>query len=148
LGKGKEPVVHRSEPPFELGKAILLRDGSDATLISTGGILETVVKAGDQLARSRGSIRILSMPTVCPLDEGAVLAAASQTRLIVTVEEHGHGGLASAVAEVLAASRARPAFVPLRLRREAMHVAGSQEFLRARQGLSVEGIVAAVREAA
>lgn len=148
LGKAREPVVHGFEPAFELGKAIVLREGTDVTLISTGGMLETIVKAADELARDRISACVVSMPTVSPLDEDAVRSAARRTRLVVTVEEHGHGGLASAVAEVVAASPARAAFLPLRLRREAMHVAGSQEWLRASQGLSVEGIVAAVREAA
>lgn len=148
LGKAQEPVVHRSEPAFELGKAILLREGRDVTLISTGGMLDTVVRAAQELARAGIAARIVSMPTVCPLDDHAVLDAAHRTRLIVTVEEHGQGGLASAVAEVLAGCRSRAAFLPLRLSRDAIHAAGSQEFLRSRQGLSVEGVVAAVRKAA
>ncbi|NQU75561.1 MAG: transketolase [Planctomycetes bacterium] len=103
LGKAGEPVVHLRPVPFELGKAILVRDGSDVTLISTGGMLAEAVAAADQLAAGGLSARLLSMHTVKPLDKLAVLHAAEQTRAIVTVEEHSViGGLGSAVAGLLA----------------------------------------------
>lgn len=148
LGKAKEPVVHQSEPSFELGRAIRLQEGRDVTLISTGCMLDTVVKAADELSGTGIAARVLSMPTVCPLDQDAVVESARRTRLVVTVEEHGQGGLASSVAEVLAKCRSGAGFLPLRLGREAIHVAGNQDFLRSRQGLSVDGVVAAVQEAA
>jgi len=146
LGKANEAVVHQTAPDFQLGRAILLRAGDDVTLISTGGVLELAMAAAHRLAAAGVSARVLSMPTVSPLDEAAVVDAAWQTRRVVTVEEHGHGGLASAVAEVLCQSRARPAFVPLRLPREPLSMAGDQEFLRSRYGLTVEAIVSAASE--
>jgi len=146
LGKAQEPVVHSSTPRFELGKAILVREGTDVTLISTGGVLVLVMQAAERLAQNGISARILSMPTIAPLDEGAVRDAAEETGQLITVEEHGHGGLASAVAEVVACSGSRAAFCPLRLPREPLSVAGSQEFLRSHYGLTVEGIVAATRQ--
>jgi transketolase len=131
---------------FEWGKSILLRDGNDLTLISTGGVLEMVVGAADRLMQQGVSVRVLSMPTVAPLDEAAIIAAGQETSRVITIEEHGQGGLASAVAEVLASRRTGCQFVPLRLRRDATHIAGSQEYLRSRQGLSVEGIMAAAQD--
>lgn len=144
LGKAGETVVHAAEPPFAIGRAIAMRDGPDATVISTGGVLALVTGAADALAARGIRVRVLSMPCVAPLDEDAVARAATETRLVVTVEEHGAGGLASAVAEVLAGRAAGARLLPLRLERAAIHVADDQARLRGAQGLSVEGITAAV----
>ena len=141
LGKAGEPVVHQIEPEFQVGKAISLQLGSDLTLISTGGMLQSVVLAAEKLASQGYSVQVLSMPTVCPLDEPAIVQAAKQTGKIITVEEHGLGGLGSAVAEVLALGGIPVKFRLLRLQREAMKVAGSQTVLRSSQGLSIERIV-------
>lgn len=141
LGKAGEPVVHQIEPEFQVGKAISLQLGSDLTLISTGGMLQSVVLAAEKLASQGYSVQVLSMPTVYPLDEPAIVQAAKQTGKIITVEEHGLGGLGSAVAEVLALGGIPVKFRLLRLQREAMKVAGSQTVLRSSQGLSIERIV-------
>src|SRR5213075_1324051 len=69
LGKAGEPVVHRGEPAFALGKPVPVVDGRDATLIATGGMLHTAVKVAGILAERRVSVRVLSMPTLRPLDE-------------------------------------------------------------------------------
>src|SRR6266567_8973771 len=103
LGKAGEPVVHQSPIDFELGKAIHMREGRDATLISTGGILQNVGRAAARLEKEGIEARVLSMHTLKPLDAEAVLAAARDTGAIFTIEEHSIlGGLGSAVAEVLA----------------------------------------------
>jgi transketolase len=141
LGKAGEPVVHQIEPEFQVGKAISLQLGSDLTLISTGGMLQSVVLAAEKLASQGYSVQVLSMPTVYPLDEPAIVQATKQTGKIITVEEHGLGGLGSAVAEVLALGGIPVKFRLLRLQREAMKVAGSQTVLRSSQGLSIERIV-------
>lgn len=147
LGKAGEKVVHRSEPAFAIGRAIPMSEGTDLTLVSTGGVLPMSVEAVRVLAEQGVRARLLSMPCIEPLDEPAVLAAAEETGLIVTVEEHGPGGLTSAVAEVLAFRASAAPLVPIRLPRRAMHHAGDQEQLRAAHGLSVEGIVSSVRAA-
>ena len=130
LGKANEPIVHETAPDFQIGKAIEVIPGKDLTVISTGGILKAVVDAVRLLAADGLSIRVLSMPTVKPLDKGAVLSAA-QTGPIMTAEEHNiTGGLGSAVAEVLAESGVAVSFrrygVPDRL----YHDVGSQNYLR------------------
>ncbi len=104
LGKANEPNVHAGPPPFQIGQAIPVRDGQDVTLIVTGGMLQTTVAAAERLQKEHHiSCRVLSMPTVKPLDVASVQHAARTTRLIVTAEEHNvTGGLGSAVAEVLA----------------------------------------------
>ncbi len=143
LGKAGEPIVHQTPPPFRLGSAIEVRPGADVTLVSTGGVLELTLQASKQLAEQGCSAQVLSMHTVQPLDEVAILTAARRTRHIITVEEHGLGGLGSAVAEVLAQAGNPVRFTPIRLRREAASLAHSQPVLRAMLGVSTRHIVAA-----
>lgn len=143
LGKAGEPVLQAEDAKVEFGKAIQVTDGSDLTVISIGGMLGTVLKAGEELRRHGIYPRILSMPFLIPLDTAAILDAAEHTGAILTVEEHGPGGLGTAVAETLAVRGRAVAFRPLRLAKSPIKVSGSQEELRAAQGLNVEGIVGA-----
>jgi len=147
LGRAGEQAVHASGVAFEIGKAITIRDGCDLTLISTGAILPLAVAVADRLSDDGIRARVLSMHTLKPLDTGAVLAAARETRAVVTIEEHSViGGLGGAVAEVLAeCSEVRPLFKRLGLPPEFSPYVGSQEYLRARYGLSEDGILALLR---
>lgn len=87
---------------FELGRANLLRQGSDVTLIANGTLTHRMVKAAEILAKRGIEARVLNMATVRPIDEEAIVAAARETGAIVTAEEHSiFGGLGSAVAEVV-----------------------------------------------
>lgn len=143
LGRAGEPIVHRADVEFRLGKAITVRNGGDITLISTGGLLEIVLHVAERLATEGVRARVLSMHTVKPLDAEAVLAAARETRGIVTLEEHSLiGGLGSAVAEVLAESgELRVPFKRLGLPSAFSSKVGDQEYLRATHGLSEDGIL-------
>ncbi len=88
---------------FELGRAAMLRDGGDVTLIATGLMVQRALAAADILAAGGISARVLDVHTIKPLDTEAVLAAARETGCIVTSEEHNVvGGLGSAVASFLA----------------------------------------------
>jgi len=147
LGKAQEPAVHKTSPNFQIGKAIVVREGSDATLIATGGMLYNATQAAEQLAQQGIQAHVLSMHTLKPLDTEAVLAAAQETKAIVTVEEHSViGGLGSAVAEVLAESgNSQITFKRMGIKDTFCLEVGSQEYLRAIYGLSVEGIVKVVQ---
>ena len=147
LGKGGEPVVHKTVPTFQIGKALVVREGSDVTLISTGGILSEVMMAAKQLA-PQIQARVLSMPTLKPLDEESVLKAASEAKLLVTVEEHSAiGGLGSAVAQVIAETvNTQVHLRTLNLGDKSPHAVGSQTYLRQELGIDSSGIVHAVRK--
>jgi len=146
LGKAGEPILHAENTKVELGKSIRVTDGSDLTIISIGGMLGTVLQAGEAL-RKRGIYpRILSMPFLIPLDTAAILDAAEHTGAILTVEEHGTGGLGTTVAETLALHGRATTFKPMRLAKAPIKVSGSQQELRSAQGLSVEGIVEAAEK--
>ncbi len=87
---------------FELGKANLLRQGGDVTLIANGTLTHRMLKAADILAARGIQARVLNMATVRPIDADAIIAAANETGAILTAEEHSiHGGLGSAIAEIV-----------------------------------------------
>ena len=148
LGRAGERTVHQSDVVFRLGEAIKVRDGGDLTLISTGGLLSTTVQVAAHLEKDGIHARVLSMHTVKPLDIQAILAAARETRAIVTIEEHSVlGGLGGAVAEVLAESgELRVPFKRLGLPSVFSSYVGDQEYLRSAYGLSENGILQALKE--
>ena len=103
VGRPKLPVVYADGPRFELGRADLLREGSDVALLACGLLVEPALRAADALAAEGIEARVLNMASLKPLDEAAIIAAARETGAIVAAEEHNViGGLGSAVARVLA----------------------------------------------
>ncbi len=146
LGKAGEPILHRQAIRFVLGQAIQVQDGQHLSILTTGGVLGIAIEAARLLDASGCSVRLLSMPSLVPLDVEAIQRAARDTGAILTVEEHGTGGLGTMVAEVLASNSAAIPFHALRLGREPIRIAGSQEELRSAQGLSVAGILSAAEK--
>lgn len=133
---------------FELGKARSIRDGNDIAIIGSGGILSECIVAADILAESNRSAAIIEMATIKPIDRDAVLAAAHQSSLVVTVEEHSIvGGLGGAVAEIMAEEGCGTRLVRVGLEDTYSSVVGSQEYLRNRYGMDAAAIVERVQAA-
>ncbi len=134
--------------PFVFGRARKLREGKDITLIGIGGVVAEVFAAAEALAADSVSCRVLSMHTLKPLDEAALLAAASETGGIVTVEENSIlGGLGGAVAEVCLERGAVPKrFRRIGIRDSYVSVVGDQSYLREMVGLDRRSIAQSVRE--
>ena len=102
LGRDAYPVIAEIHHGFEIGKAKLLREGRDITLITTGIMVSEGLKAAEMLKEKNYSARVIHMPTLKPLDSEAVLQAGRETRRVVTAEEHSIiGGLGEAVAGLL-----------------------------------------------
>lgn len=142
LGRAGEAPVHPVDTPFVLGKALLVRPGRDLTLMSTGSMLQSALEAARQLAGRGLDPRVLSVHTLKPFDVDSVKAAAYETAALVTVEEHSEvGGLGSLVAEVLCGHGLHTPLRRLAIPSTFAPVAGSQEFLRARYGLTVQDIL-------
>jgi transketolase len=96
------PTIFGESYQFELGRAVVLREGSDVTIISTGVESVRALEATELLDRQGISAHLLHVPSIKPLDEDAIVRAASRTGLVVTAEDHSIiGGLGGAVAEVL-----------------------------------------------
>ncbi len=146
LGRVGEPAIHQPDVPFELGKAITVREGGDVTLISAGSILNNALKIADHLSEKGIEARVVSMHTIKPLDVDAVMAAAEETRGIISIEEHSTvGGLGSAIVETLADNGSLG--VPIKrigLPPKFASDVGSQEYLWNLYGLSVDGIARTV----
>jgi transketolase len=132
------PDVYPGDYLFEVGRAVVLRDGGDVTLAATGAMVTRALDAAEALAASSISVRVLSIPTIKPLDVQAVVDAAEDTGAIVTIEEAtDRGGLGGAVAEVVVQHRP----VPMRLLGiPTFAPTGPTDWLLDHFGLSVEGI--------
>ncbi len=103
LTRQPTPRLFDSDYRFDLNKAVVVREGSDVTLISSGPQSIRVREAADMLAEQGVDAHVLHVPTIKPIDVGSVVAAAEKTGFVITVEEHTIiGGLGGAVAEVLA----------------------------------------------
>ena len=102
LGRAPVPFITKPADPFVLGKANLMREGDDLTLIACGTMVQHALQAAESLSKEGVRARVLNMHTIKPIDAAAITAAARQTGAIVTVEEHTIiGGLGGAVAEVV-----------------------------------------------
>lgn len=96
------PRIYKDGSDFDIGRSVMLRDGSDASVIACGLEVQEALKAAEMLADEGVSVRVLDMFTVKPIDREAVIRAARETGAIVTAENHSViGGLGSAVAEVV-----------------------------------------------
>ncbi len=143
LTRQKVDDVYGDDFSFELGKAVTVREGSDVAILATGATVQEALKAADALGDL--SVRVVDVHTIKPLDEEAVRRAGTGCRAVITVEDHSvHGGLGSAVAEVLAAGDG--AFAPLRMiGMTTFGESGGSDELYEKYGLSGDRIAEAVR---
>lgn len=144
LGKKGEPVIHRTAPEFTIGKGIVIREGRDVCLLSTGNMLPEAVTAADQL-----SAQLVSFHTVKPLDEVLLADAFAKFKLVATVEEHSVlGGLGGAVAEWLADRPPQKArLLRIGTPDTFLHEAGEQEYAREVFGLTGKHIAEKILQA-
>jgi transketolase len=145
FGKAAMFDVHAPGTTFEAGRAITLREGTDVAFLATGETVIHALLAAAHLAESGVSARVVSLPTVKPLDTAAVLAAGRECRAVVTVEEHMvHGGLGEAVASTLLQAGLNPAFKIVGFPDEDT-VTGAQADIFRHYGISMEGLAATAR---
>lgn len=148
IGRGQDPDIYNDgRHAFTVGKAVEHYLGSDVNIIATGSMVHPSLIAAENLRQAGISAGVLDMHTVKPLDEEAVVRAATKAKLVVTAEEHSViGGLGGAVAEVLAAHG-----TPARLVRHGVHdeyvLIGPPTHLYAHYGLDASGIQKIAHEA-
>jgi len=143
LAGGQLPISRlESDRSFEAGRAVLLREGGDVTIIGAGPTVVEAIRAGELLAGKGVSARVLNMHTVKPIDREAVLQAASETQLILTIEEHTViGGLGGAVGEVLAEAGTSTPLKRLGLQDVFACMVGSHQDIKARFGIDADAVV-------
>ncbi|MFQ5554062.1 MAG: transketolase family protein [Acidimicrobiia bacterium] len=138
------PEVHAGDHRFTFGKADLLRQGPDVTLIATGTMVHRTLAAADVLRAEGIEATVINLSSIAPLDAEAIAEAAARTGGVVTVEEaYARGGMGSAVAEIVATERP----VPMRILGFPSEFAptGGAEWLLDHYGLNAAGIAAAAR---
>lgn len=139
---GKRPMLdlHKPDTVFQIGKAITVREGHDVTFIAIGETVAPALLAAIQLEAQGLSTRVISMHTLKPFDEAALLAAASDTRALITVEEHCiYGGLGERCASLLMEHRLFPIFKIVGIPDE-YTVTGSQSDIFEHYGISPDGL--------
>ena len=144
LSRPKTRLVYPDDYQFDLRRGVILRAGDDVTIMATGLMVAYALDAADMLAQEGIESRVISMPTIKPIDKEMIVQAAEETRAIVTAEEHlQHGGFGSIVAQVVAENCPVPmAFVAIK---DTYTGSGkAKELLKAR-GLSAEDIARAAR---
>jgi transketolase len=144
LGRPKFPTVYADGYRFNLGRAVTMREGKDATVIACGIMVSKALEAANALASQGIDCRVVNMPTLKPLDEAAIIAAASQTGAIVVAEEHLlHGGLGSRVAQVVVREKPVPMdFIGIN---DIYAKSGKPDELLQKYGLTAEAIEQAVK---
>lgn len=142
ISRAKVPAVHPDDFIFEPGKSHTLRPGNDVTIMANGTVLHRALAAADLLAARGIQARVVSMGSVKPIDEEAIVAAATETAGIVTVEEGlASGGLGGAVAEV--AARTHPTRVTMLGLPDVFAPTGSATWILDHFGMDPEGIAEA-----
>jgi len=141
----KTPIMTTDATPFAIGKAIVMREGTDCAIIACGPLLYNALVAAEELAKTGINCRVVNNHTIKPLDEKAIVAAAADCGAVVTVEEHQiAGGMGSAIAELLVQKKPVPIeFVGMR---DSFGQSGEPNELIAYYGMDAKGIVKAVKK--
>ena len=141
LGKSGEPILHKKEFIFKIGKSIVLKNGEDITIISTGNMLETALKVYDILKKENINCKIVSMHTIKPIDREIIVKSANNMDIIVSIEEHSKiGGLGSRIASVILEEKLNTKYLQIALPDTFVHIVGSQNYLREIYGLTPDQI--------
>ena len=109
FGRPKVPVFIPEDMPFEIGKAIVLKEGSDVTIAATGHLVYKALEAADALAEKGINAEVINVHTIKPLDETTLLKSVAKTGCIVSAEEHNYlGGLGESISGMLARNNPSP----------------------------------------
>jgi transketolase len=145
FGREDVPVITTEDTPFEVGKAEILRDGSDVSIIACGPMVYEALIASKKLEEEGIDARVINNYTVKPIDKDTIIKAARETGAIVTAEEHQiHGGMGSAVAEILTQNYP----VPIKMVgvKNKFGESGSPEDLQRAYELTDDDIIRAIHE--
>ena len=146
FGRAAVPVINdREDYKFEIGKGVLLREGTDVTIVATGICVSAALEAAEKLAEDGINAEVINIHTIKPLDEELIIKSAKKTGKVVTAEEHSIiGGLGGAVSEAL--SEKAPTPVCRIGMNDIFGESGSAGALVAKYGLDADGIYSIVKE--
>jgi len=142
FGRPKVPNFTDPESKFEIGKALMLSEGTDVTIFATGHLVWKAIEAGHALAEKGISAEVINIHTIKPLDESAILESVSKTRCAVAAEEHQmNGGLGDSVCQLL--SRKMPAPVEMVAVNDSFGESGKPAELMTKYGIDTVNIIEA-----
>lgn len=146
FGRPKVANFTPEDQKFEIGKAVMLNEGTDVTIIATGHLVWKAIEAGEALAEQNISAEIINIHTIKPLDDEAILKSVAKTGCVVTAEEHQmNGGLGDSVSNLLAREMPTPQeYVAVN---DSFGESGKPEDLMVKYGLSTQNIVEAAKKA-
>ncbi|MFT5917269.1 MAG: transketolase, partial [Bacteroidia bacterium] len=145
FGRPKMPVFMPTDQEFVIGKAIMLNEGTDVTILATGHLVWEAILAGEELEKMGISAEIINIHTIKPLDEEAILKSVRKTGAVVTAEEHQIlGGLGESVAGVL--GRQLPTPIEIVAVNDSFGESGPPDELLKKYGLKDTNIVEAVQK--
>lgn len=145
FGRPTVPNFTPADQKFEIGKALLLNEGSDVTIFATGHLVWKAIEAGELLAAQGISAEIINIHTIKPLDNSAVLASSQKTGCVVTAEEHQmNGGLGDSIAQLL--SRKLPTPIEMVAVNDSFGESGTPDQLMTKYGLDTVNIIEAVKK--
>ncbi|MEN9303051.1 MAG: hypothetical protein RL264_1480 [Bacteroidota bacterium] len=146
FGRPVMPIFVKPDAPFVIGKADILKEGTDVTIIACGHLVWKSIEAVKELEAKGISVELINMHTIKPLDEAAILKSVAKTGCVVTAEEHSrHGGLGDAVAQVLAQKMPVPQeYVAVN---DTFGESGTPMELMTKYGIDTPNVIAAVERA-
>ncbi len=145
FGRPVVPNFTPADQKFEIGKAVMLNEGTDVTIVATGHLVWEAIQAGEELEKLGINAEIINIHTIKPLDEEAILKSVTKTGCVVTAEEHNRlGGLGDSVAQLLAQKLPTPQeYVAVN---DSFGESGTPAQLMEKYGLIAANIVNAVRK--
>jgi transketolase len=145
FGRPVVPVFTPADQKFEIGKAWMVNEGKDVTIIATGHLVWEAIQAGEKLEELGISAEIINIHTIKPLDTAAILKSVKKTGCVVTCEEHqANGGLGDAVAQFLTTEHLVPQeYIAVK---DSFGESGTPDQLMAKYGLKADNIVAAAQK--
>lgn len=145
FGRPVVPNFIPEDQPFEIGKAIVLSEGTDVTIVATGHLVWEALQAAEQLEEKGISAEVINIHTIKPLDKEAILKSVRKTGCIVTAEEHNYlGGLGESISGVLALNQPTPQeFVAVN---DVFGESGTPEALMEKYGLNAASIIEKVQK--
>jgi transketolase len=145
FGRPKVPNFTPIDQKFEIGKALHLRTGNDATIIATGHLVWEALEAAKTLSDEGISTEVINIHTIKPLDNEAILKSVKNTKCVVTAEEHMiNGGLGDSVAQLL--SRKKPTPIEMVGVNDSFGESGPPMKLMEKYGLTAADIITATRK--
>ena len=146
LGRSAVETIFDEDYDFEIGKGVVLREGTDATIIACGIMVNEALIAAEKLKEENINVRVINMSTIKPIDKELIIKAAIETKAIITAEEHSVvGGLGSAVSEVVCESN--PVIVKKVGINDTFGESGTPADLLLKYGLNSSNIIEKVKEA-